>query len=300
MLDSYQIAEALLARGFEGISSSTRTKAHGYKHPALTYPVYVKIGGRAGSLYPIDEAPLVIHPEDAMKLESRGGMPEGVRLEAGPYKSAGLLKFRAGAGGGTPWGRDLSVSNPAALDVLISVLGVMGPITAQSAAVAESVGDEAGEEPQLPDTFEARAAAACVDEDPQCRNESPTTRLALINARLGQGGYRRRMLALWDGTCAVTGCAVLAVLVASHATPWVKASNRERLDEFNGLLLAASLDRLFDQGLISFSDDGQMLRKPDLSDAELQVLGLDAHARLRAVHPRHLPYLAAHRAAFGF
>lgn len=125
MLDSYQIAEALLARGFEGISSSTRTKAHGYKHPALTYPVYVKIGGRAGSLYPIDEAPLVIHPEDAMKLESRGHMLEGVRLEAGSYKSAGLLKFRAGAGGRTPWGRDLSVSNPAALDALISVLGVI-------------------------------------------------------------------------------------------------------------------------------------------------------------------------------
>jgi hypothetical protein len=34
--------------------------------------------------------------------------------------------------------------------------------------------------PPLPDTHEAIAAASAIDEDPRCRDESPTVRLALI------------------------------------------------------------------------------------------------------------------------
>lgn len=45
----------------------------------------------------------------------------------------------------------------------------------------------------------------------------PTEKDALIKARRGQGTYRRQMLELWNGQCAVTGLAVQSALVASHA-----------------------------------------------------------------------------------
>jgi hypothetical protein len=82
--------------------------------------------------------------------------------------------------------------------------------------------------------------------------------------------------------------------------PWAASSNEQRLDRYNGLLLTASIDRLFDQGLISFTAEGDLMRKPDLSDVDLGYLGLQSSARLRFIDPRHQPYLSAHRKKFGF
>ena len=100
---------------------------------------------------------------------------------------------------------------------------------------------------------------------------------------------------------AAKDCGVAPELIASHAVAWRDDKSPEvRLDPYNGLLLAASIDRLFDQGLIAFADDGRLLRKPMLSQADLRHLGLGADARLRRVHARHVPYLTAHRAKHGF
>lgn len=144
-------------------------------------------------------------------------------------------------------------------------------------------------------------AVACEIQDEDIER-APTTRQALINARVGQGLFREQLLDIWQGRCAVTGCALRAVLVASHAKAWKDSDDAQRLDPYNGLPLTASIDRLFDQGLISFADDGALLRKPGLAPDELAHLGLRPDARLRTacLHARHLPYLAAHRAAHGF
>ncbi|WP_245431366.1 HNH endonuclease signature motif containing protein, partial [Rhodoplanes roseus] len=42
----------------------------------------------------------------------------------------------------------------------------------------------------------------------------------------------------------MTGCEVEDVLRASHIKPWRDASDQERLDPRNGLLLSATLDAL--------------------------------------------------------
>ena len=144
------------------------------------------------------------------------------------------------------------------------------------------------------------AATEQLKIDPQFRDLSSTVRQALINARIGQGAYRQRMLNLWDGRCAVTGCAVSAVLIASHAKPWAASSNLERLDEFNGLLLSASIDRLFDRGLISFNAQGRLLRKREIQETELERLGISSGSSLSQLDARHVPYLAAHRSTHGF
>ena len=143
-------------------------------------------------------------------------------------------------------------------------------------------------------------AAAEVEADTTCQGLPETTRRALINARIGQGGYRQRMLQVWSGRCAVTGLGIEEALTASHAMAWKDSDNRQRLDEYNGLLLSATVDRLFDRGLISFSSTGELLARSHLAAEELAAAGLAPLSRLRFVPARCLPYLAAHRERFGF
>ena len=115
--------------------------------------------------------------------------------------------------------------------------------------------------------------------------------------RIGQDIFRDRLLDYWDGRCAVTGLDVPELLRASHIKPWADcASDMERLDVFNGLLLAPHLDAAFDRGFISMEDDGTVLISPALSPPARRLLALEGRLRLRAVHPAHAKYLAWHRA----
>lgn len=150
------------------------------------------------------------------------------------------------------------------------------------------------------DSFGRAEAVKEIEQDPKSHGIPETVRQALVNARIGQGGYRKRMLRLWGGKCAVTGCSIEQVLVASHAKPWVDSSNEERLDEHNGLLLSASIDRLFDAGLISFANDGDLLVSGRLKAKDLEHIGLNAEAKLRFLTDAHKPYLNAHRELHGF
>ena len=124
---------------------------------------------------------------------------------------------------------------------------------------------------------------------------SPTTRKALVDARLGQGSYRRRLLAAWGGTCAVTACPVHAAIRASHCKPWRLSDQQERLDPNNGLPLVATLDALFDAGLITFDDDGAMQIADVLTESERFILGLPAPLRHRPTTAQ-AAYLAYHYA----
>jgi len=105
---------------------------------------------------------------------------------------------------------------------------------------------------------------------------SPTTRLALVEARIGQGKYRQDLLARWDNRCAVTRCDFPELLVASHAKPWKRSTDSERLDSMNGLPLVANLDALFDRGYIGFDAAGSMLVSPAMPPEHHAILGLPA------------------------
>ena len=185
----------------------------------------------------------------------------------------------------------------------VESLSGLAPPRIESAAIATTTASaEASllEEPPVPDTLEAIGAAAEIDDDAGLRDVPETERRALINARIGQGGYRRRMLQVRQGRCALSGIDVPEVLVASHAKSWADSSNEERLDEYNGLLLAGSIDKLFDAGLISFADDGRLLRGTALNDSQLRAVGCPDSMRLRTVHERHRPYLKEHRLRNGY
>ena len=121
-----------------------------------------------------------------------------------------------------------------------------------------------------------------------------TTRKSLIEARVGQGRFRADLIKAWGGKCAVTGCPVLAMLRASHVKPWRSCEDSERLHAANGLLLTANLDALFDAGLISFLDDGEMLISDELSSESVADLGLPLPLQ-KSLSDEQKRYLAFHR-----
>lgn len=120
------------------------------------------------------------------------------------------------------------------------------------------------------------------------------TKLREIETRLGQGKYRESLIEFW-GACAVTGLERAELLNASHIKPWSKSSNSEKIDKFNGLLLAPNLDRLFDRGLITFDDSGQICISKLLTSNELKLLHIHENLKLRFIKPEHKPYLKYHR-----
>ena len=119
----------------------------------------------------------------------------------------------------------------------------------------------------------------------------------MVRQRVGQNKFRDAMLDYWGGACAVTGVAIPEVLRASHAKPWAEcATDAERLDVFNGFLLSANLDALFDRFLISFDEQGVLVTSPALAGLDLLPLGISPGMKLRWVNALHHPYLAPHRA----
>ncbi|MEI9429207.1 HNH endonuclease [Mesorhizobium sp. Cs1299R1N3] len=136
-----------------------------------------------------------------------------------------------------------------------------------------------------------------VDAPPEPTSPIPTTRQTIIQARVGQGQFRRDLLDLWSGKCCATGLDILDLLVASHIHPWAVASDVEKLDKFNGLLLSPAFDAAFDKGLISLADDGSWLNTGNLTQAQLVQAGLAALERYRVsgLTENHAKYLELHR-----
>lgn len=123
-----------------------------------------------------------------------------------------------------------------------------------------------------------------------------TERTREVRQRIGQDVFREALMDLWQERCAVTGLPLPPTLLrASHAKPWAQATDSERLDPFNGLLLAIHLDAMFDTGLIAFDDEGAMLCSPRLDVVTRSHFGIVEGTRLRSCAPGHLPYLSWHR-----
>ncbi|WP_157623012.1 HNH endonuclease [Solimonas soli] len=117
---------------------------------------------------------------------------------------------------------------------------------------------------------------------------------ALVRQRRGQELFRKGLLEYWSGRCAITGIDVPELLRASHAKPWKDATDAERLDVYNGLLLVAHLDAAYDKGLITVHPNGRVEVSRRLSPTALQVLGLDQPACIPSLKGAHSPFLEWH------
>jgi predicted restriction endonuclease len=89
---------------------------------------------------------------------------------------------------------------------------------------------------------------------------------------VGQDIFRHGLLEYWEGRCAITGLAVPELLRASHIKPWAECgTDAERLDVFNGLLLAPQIDAAFDLGFIGIEDEGTVVVSPALDEEARRI-----------------------------
>lgn len=148
---------------------------------------------------------------------------------------------------------------------------------------------------QLDVRFESKLDDAEIDVS----SASETEASYLRKARIGQGKFREGVMSVRN-FCCVTGTVDPRLLIASHIKPWRESAKDERLDKHNGFMLAPHVDRLFDKGLISFSDDGDILVSNKGIEDVLKSWGISPDHRCPPFHRKNLPYLAQHRALFGF
>jgi len=203
------------------------------------------------------------------------------------------------------WSCKLTAKGEAVVAAYCAAQGIENPIAAarERQAKATARAHEQDQPSLLPPTNEEVAVSDAatgqriesdIAEIERRHDLKPTEKEALIQARRGQGKFRQDLREYWGG-CAVVGCTAESVLRASHIKPWKKSCDAERLDGANGLLLSANLDALFNDGLITFEDNGQMLVSDYLSQENRVVLQLQGNLR-KTPTPRQQTYLRFHRA----
>ena len=120
------------------------------------------------------------------------------------------------------------------------------------------------------------------------------TRKRLLSARRGLGVYREAV-ERHEQSCRLTGLLDRRHLRARHIKPWRDCNDREKLDGANGLLLSPHVDQLFERGLVSFSDSGDLLVARQLNPAVLQAWGITLPRNVGAFEPSQCSYLEWHR-----
>ncbi|MEM7358835.1 MAG: HNH endonuclease [Pseudomonadota bacterium] len=126
------------------------------------------------------------------------------------------------------------------------------------------------------------------------RKPTQTERSGLVTSRVGQGAYRKSLIYRWGNRCAVTRYENQKVLIASHIVPWKEASDTERLDVNNGLLLSPTYDALFDKNLISFGDEGEILLSQEIRLSSHHRIGVTGQEQIVGLSASKLKYLSRH------
>ena len=122
----------------------------------------------------------------------------------------------------------------------------------------------------------------------------PTIKRQLVNSRRGQGIFKANVR-LNERCCRLTGETDPTLLIASHIKPWADSSDQEKLDGCNGLLLSPHVDRLFDKGLISFQNDGDIIVSKKLGSETLSRWGLNKIVNVGSFSSNQIRYLQYHR-----
>jgi len=148
---------------------------------------------------------------------------------------------------------------------------LIGPEASEIVAVAERANDEMSTQVGTEDIDKWEHHLEQEVEQNSEINE--TQRGALVMARRGQGLFKDRVM-LIERCCRITKVDEPVHLRASHLKPWRDATNEERLDGENGLLLTPSIDHLLDKGFISFENSGELIVSPVAHKPSLERIGV--------------------------
>lgn len=135
--------------------------------------------------------------------------------------------------------------------------------------------------------------------DPVSQEDARQRVLAAVVRRRGQRKFRAGLLRVYGGKCAISGCAVEAILEAAHVTPYLGPDTNALS---NGILLRADLHTLWDLGLIAIEPrsmrlwispslagseyvqfEGRVPLKPTNKTEQLATLALQQHWELATV-----------------
>jgi hypothetical protein len=108
-------------------------------------------------------------------------------------------------------------------------------------------------------------------------------------------GFFRANVRLNEKACRVTRVSNPNFLRASHIKPWKDSSDEEKLHGCNGLLLAPHIDHLFDKGLISFTNSGDLLISPRLDRGILRAWGIASELNVGIFNEEQAGFLEYHR-----
>ncbi|PBB67808.1 restriction endonuclease [Mesorhizobium sp. WSM4312] len=157
-------------------------------------------------------------------------------------------------------------------------------------------------EPLLPRVDEIGISSGFRDEEAPFQFEHSRDRISYIGSRIVRDRiFRRIVLRAYDERCAITGLKLIngggrAEVAAAHIRP-VEANGPDVVN--NGLALSGTAHWMFDRGLISLSDDLEILISRQVNDLE-SVQGFINKTR-RALPPRrqlerpHPHFLQWHR-----
>jgi putative restriction endonuclease len=123
---------------------------------------------------------------------------------------------------------------------------------------------------------------------------SETEKIQLVKSRRGQGLFKANVLIV-ESACRVTGVTQVSMLRASHVKPWSKSDDREKIDGFNGLLLAPHVDHLFDKGYITFESKGEMVLSPNLNTEILDRWSIPQVLNVGSFSSEQTEYLNYHQ-----
>ena len=108
-----------------------------------------------------------------------------------------------------------------------------------------------------------------------------------------QKDFREKLLEK-NPKCQICGLGYKDLLVASHIKGYSKCSNYESKDPYNGFILCNKHDRLFDLGLITFEDNGNIIVSDKLSFNDIKNLKLNENIKIE-LEEGNLKYLKWNR-----
>ena len=124
-------------------------------------------------------------------------------------------------------------------------------------------------------------------------NISCTEREAIFKARIGQSEFRDKLIKKYN-KCCLCGIENKELLIASHLKPWRKSNDKEKLDINNGLLLCPTHDKLIDKGLITFSENGEIIISELLTDDDKKLVNVNKKMTIK-VNDKNRSYIKYHR-----
>ncbi|HPJ76226.1 MAG TPA: HNH endonuclease signature motif containing protein, partial [Clostridia bacterium] len=120
-------------------------------------------------------------------------------------------------------------------------------------------------------------------------------RQEVSRAREGQGKYREQLLEQCR-FCPVTMISDERLLIASHIKPWAASEDNEKIDPYNGYMLSPMIDKLFDRGYITFTEERHVILSDFISPYTWKQIGLknDTFYQALPMDDKRIEYLNFH------